>query len=81
MYQAPDRYKRMISARLPDGESLGVSTDGDDRSSSPLRDTQLIARSKFARAEGREANRQAQEEDRGPREAGHHSEHDLAILA
>ncbi|WP_265530708.1 putative bifunctional diguanylate cyclase/phosphodiesterase [Sphingomicrobium marinum] len=48
MYQAPDRYKRMISARLPDGETLGVSTGNDDRSSSPLRDVQMIARSKFA---------------------------------
>ena len=26
MYEAPDRYKRMISARLPDGESLGVTS-------------------------------------------------------
>ncbi|MBB3765018.1 putative bifunctional diguanylate cyclase/phosphodiesterase [Sphingomicrobium lutaoense] len=48
MYKAPDRYKRMISARLPDGESLGVSTFADDRSSSPLRDVQLIARAQFA---------------------------------
>ncbi|WP_260484516.1 putative bifunctional diguanylate cyclase/phosphodiesterase [Sphingomicrobium flavum] len=48
MYQAPDRYKRMISARLPDGESLGVSHGAEDRSSSPLRDVQLIARAQFA---------------------------------
>ena len=27
MYEAPDRYKRMISARLPGGESLGLSKD------------------------------------------------------
>jgi hypothetical protein len=27
MYEAPDRYKRMIAARLPGGESLGLSQD------------------------------------------------------
>ena len=49
MYEAPDRYKRMISARLPDGASLGLTTrDGKDDSSSPLRDVQLMARSHFA---------------------------------
>ena len=49
MYEAPDRYKRMISARLPDGKSLGLTTrDGKDDMSSPLRDVQLIARSHFA---------------------------------
>ena len=48
MYEAPDRYKRMISARLPDGESLGVATQGADEGSSPLRDAQLIARGQFA---------------------------------
>ena len=50
MYEAPDRYKRMISARLPGGESLGLSQSagpGDDMSS-PLRDTQLIARGQLA---------------------------------
>ncbi len=50
MYEAPDRYKRMISARLPGGESLGLSRSagpGDDMSS-PLRDTQLIARGQLA---------------------------------
>lgn len=47
MYEAPDRYKRMISARLPGGESLGLSQDSaaKDDMSSPLRDTQLLARS------------------------------------
>jgi diguanylate cyclase (GGDEF)-like protein/PAS domain S-box-containing protein len=48
MYEAPDRYKRMISARLPGGESLGVASPGDDEGSSPLRDAQLIARGHFA---------------------------------
>jgi diguanylate cyclase (GGDEF)-like protein/PAS domain S-box-containing protein len=48
MYEAPDRYKRMISARLPGGESLGVASPGDDDGSSPLRDAQLIARGHFA---------------------------------
>ncbi|RIX26810.1 putative bifunctional diguanylate cyclase/phosphodiesterase [Sphingomonas edaphi] len=47
MYEAPDRYKRMISARLPDGESLGVTSQEAD-GSSPLRDAQLIARGQFA---------------------------------
>ena len=49
MYEAPDRYKRMISARLPDGESAtfsaGVAADGQ---ASPLRDAQLIARAHLA---------------------------------
>ena len=49
MYEAPDRYKRMISARLPDGESLAISAskaaDGD---ASPLRDAQLMARAQLA---------------------------------
>ena len=48
MYEAPDRYKRMISARLPDGESLGVTSREPDDASSPLRDAQLIARGQFA---------------------------------
>ena len=48
MYEAPDRYKRMISARLPDGESLGVASPEADEGSSPLRDAQLIARGQFA---------------------------------
>jgi len=48
MYEAPDRYKRMISARLPDGESLGVTSREPDDGSSPLRDAQLIARGQFA---------------------------------
>ena len=52
MYEAPDRYKRMISARLPGGESLGLSQSpaagGDDDMSSPLRDTQLLARAQLA---------------------------------
>jgi diguanylate cyclase (GGDEF)-like protein len=48
MYEAPDRYKRMISARLPDGESLGVASQEADEGSSPLRDAQLIARGQFA---------------------------------
>ena len=50
MYEAPDRYKRMISARLPGGESLGLVQNGgrDDESDSSLRDVQLIARGHFA---------------------------------
>src|SRR5688500_5533409 len=48
MYEAPDRYKRMISARLPGGESLGVASQAGDEGSSPLRDAQLIARGHFA---------------------------------
>jgi diguanylate cyclase (GGDEF)-like protein len=49
MYEAPDRYKRMISARLPDGESAGVSAREEELDgSSPLRDAQLIARGSFA---------------------------------
>ena len=48
MYEAPDRYKRMVSARLPDGESLGVTSQGEGEGSSPLRDAQLIARGQFA---------------------------------
>ena len=48
MYEAPDRYKRMISARLPDGESLGLASSGSSEGSSPLRDAQLIARGEFA---------------------------------
>ena len=48
MYEAPDRYKRMIAARLPDGESLGVTSRDADEGSSPLRDAQLIARGQLA---------------------------------
>ena len=48
MYEAPDRYKRMIAARLPDGESLGVTSRDSDEGSSPLRDVQLIARGQLA---------------------------------
>jgi diguanylate cyclase (GGDEF)-like protein/PAS domain S-box-containing protein len=38
----------MIAARLPDGESLGVTSREPDEGSSPLRDAQLIARGEFA---------------------------------
>ena len=48
MYEAPDRYKRMISARLPDGESLTFASREADGASSPLRDAQLIARAQLA---------------------------------
>ncbi|MGI8931656.1 MAG: putative bifunctional diguanylate cyclase/phosphodiesterase [Sphingomicrobium sp.] len=48
MYEAPDRYKRMIAARLPGGESLGVTSREADEGSSPLRDAQLIARGQLA---------------------------------
>ena len=47
MYEAPDRYKRMIAARLPDGESLGVTSQGE-AASSPLKDAQLISRAQLA---------------------------------
>ncbi len=48
MYEAPDRYKRMIAARLPDGESIGVSSQHVETDSSPLRDIQLISRGQLA---------------------------------
>ncbi|CAN5178756.1 EAL domain-containing protein [soil metagenome] len=48
MYEAPDRYKRMISARLPDGESLAFSAGKADSENSPLRDAQLLARAHLA---------------------------------
>ena len=48
MYEAPDRYKRLISARLPGGESAGLAVSGDDGQSSPLRDVQLISRAQLA---------------------------------
>ncbi|MEO6579552.1 MAG: EAL domain-containing protein [Sphingomicrobium sp.] len=48
MYEAPDRYKRMISARLPGGESLALTTQDDSDTASPLRDAQLMARSQLA---------------------------------
>jgi diguanylate cyclase (GGDEF)-like protein len=47
MYEAPDRYKRMIAARLPDGESAGFASDSGS-AASPLRDVQLIARGQLA---------------------------------
>ncbi len=47
MYEAPDRYKRMISARLPDGESLAFAAANDGQNS-PLRDAQLLARADLA---------------------------------
>ena len=48
MYEAPDRYKRLISARLPGGELAGLAVTGDDGQSSPLRDVQLISRAQLA---------------------------------
>ena len=48
MYEAPDRYKRMVSARLPGGESLGVTSQAEDAGASPLRDIQLISRGLLA---------------------------------
>ena len=48
MYEAPDRYKRMISARLPGGESLGLTSREGDGESSPLKDVQLISRAQLA---------------------------------
>ena len=48
MYEAPDRYKRLISARLPGGQSAGLTAGGGDGESSPLRDVQLISRAHLA---------------------------------
>ena len=48
MYEAPDRYKRMISARLPGGESLGLTSRKGEGESSPLKDVQLISRAQLA---------------------------------
>ena len=48
MYEAPDRYKRLISARLPGGESAGLAAHEEDSESSPLRDVQLISRAQLA---------------------------------
>jgi diguanylate cyclase (GGDEF)-like protein/PAS domain S-box-containing protein len=48
MYEAPDRYKRMISARLPGGESLAFAAGKADSENSPLRDAQLLARAHLA---------------------------------
>src|SRR6476659_6970316 len=48
MYEAPDRYKRLISARLPGGESAGIAARQGESESSPLRDVQLISRAQLA---------------------------------
>jgi hypothetical protein len=48
MYKAPDRYKRLISARLPGGESAGLAAREADGESSPLRDVQLMSRAQLA---------------------------------
>jgi diguanylate cyclase (GGDEF)-like protein/PAS domain S-box-containing protein len=48
MYEAPDRYKRLISARLPGGESAGLAVRESESESSPLRDVQLISRAQLA---------------------------------
>src|SRR6476661_8403141 len=48
MYEAPDRYKRLTSARLPGGESAGVAARETESGSSPLRDVQLISRAQLA---------------------------------
>ena len=48
MYEAPDRYKRLISARLPGGESAGLAARETESESSPLRDVQLISRAQLA---------------------------------
>ena len=48
MYEAPDRYKRMISARLPGGESLAFASGKAEAENSPLRDAQLLARAQLA---------------------------------
>ena len=48
MYKAPDRYKRLISARLPGGESAGVAARSTDSENTPLRDVQLMSRAHLA---------------------------------
>jgi diguanylate cyclase (GGDEF)-like protein/PAS domain S-box-containing protein len=48
MYEAPDRYKRMIAARLPDGESMGLASEQPDTDNAPLRDVQLLSRAQLA---------------------------------
>jgi diguanylate cyclase (GGDEF)-like protein/PAS domain S-box-containing protein len=48
MYEAPDRYKRLISARLPGGESAGLAAGAPESETSPLRDVQLISRAQLA---------------------------------
>src|SRR6476619_2774272 len=48
MYEAPDRYKRLISARLPGGESAGLAAHEAESEASPLRDVQLISRAQLA---------------------------------
>src|SRR4051794_27747967 len=48
MYKAPDRDKRLISARLPGGGSAGLAAREADGESSPLRDVQLISRAQLA---------------------------------
>ena len=48
MYEAPDRYKRLISARLPGGELAGLAAREARSESSPLRDVQLISRAQLA---------------------------------
>jgi diguanylate cyclase (GGDEF)-like protein/PAS domain S-box-containing protein len=48
MYEAPDRYKRLISARLPGGESAGLASSEVESEGSPLRDVQLLSRAHLA---------------------------------
>ena len=48
MYQAPDRYKRMIAARTPDGADVGVASTKEEKGSTPLKDVQLISRAQLA---------------------------------
>ena len=49
MYEAPDRYKRMTAARLPGGESLGLTNqDAEQEGGSHLRDIQLLSRGQLA---------------------------------
>ena len=48
MYEAPDRYKRLISARLPGGESAGLAAREAESETSPLRDVQLMSRAQLA---------------------------------
>jgi hypothetical protein len=48
MYEAPDRYKRMVSARLPAANRSRLTAASGSDSGSPLRDVQLISRAQLA---------------------------------
>ena len=49
MYEAPDRYKRMVAARLPGGESMGVANRYDPAVPSLEQFLGSVGRGKFVR--------------------------------